>query len=119
MSRRRYIFTQGGQPIRDENGNPTHIEVTDDWSDTPRQPIRVDVSYMDGLATTDGKDISSKRKRREYMHVNNLADPSDFTNTWAKAAKERDAYRRGETKNPATREALGRAAYQLAQKRRR
>jgi hypothetical protein len=113
MTKRRWVYTQGGEAL------PEPVEITEDWSDTPRQPLRVDVSYMDGLATVDGQDISSKRKRREYMRANNVTDTSDFQDTWAKAAKEREAYRSGATVRASMREALGRAEYQLSKKGRR
>lgn len=47
--------------------------------------------YMEGVAATDGTDIGSRRKRREYMKVNNLADADDFKNTWEQQRKEREA----------------------------
>lgn len=84
MTRRRWVYTQCGEPL------PEPVEVTADWADAPRQPLRVDVSYMDGLCATDGTDISSKRKRREYMNARGLADADDFKGEWARAAKERE-----------------------------
>lgn len=113
MSIKRWIYTHGGQPL------PEPIEVSEDWSDAPRQPLRVDISYMDGLATTDGVDISSKRKRREYMRSAGVTDMSDFSESWSKAAKERESYAKGEQVRKSMREAIGRAEYQLSKGRKR
>lgn len=49
-----------------------------------------------GLCAQDGTDISSRSKHREYMHRHGLTTADDYTETWAKAQKEREAYRRGE-----------------------
>jgi len=49
-----------------------------------------------GLSAQDGTDISSRSKHREYMHRHGLTTADDYTETWAKAQKAREAYRRGE-----------------------
>lgn len=85
----RYLYTLGGVPL------PEPIEISRDFEEAPRQPLRVDVSYMDGMRATDGADISSKRKRREYMRATGAADASDYTGTWAAARKEREQVRSG------------------------
>lgn len=51
--------------------------------------------HYDGLKATDGTDISTRTKHREYMKANGLTMDSDFKETWAKAAKEREAMRNG------------------------
>lgn len=48
-----------------------------------------------GLKATDGTDISSRSKQREYMKRHGLTTADDFKDTWAKAQKERDLYRQG------------------------
>jgi predicted nucleic acid-binding Zn ribbon protein len=45
--------------------------------------------HYDGLRATDGTDISSRSKHREYMRANNLTTADDFTQTWAKAEQQR------------------------------
>lgn len=49
--------------------------------------------HYDGLRAPDGTDISTRTKHREYMKRNNLTTMDDFQGSWAKAEKERDAYR--------------------------
>ena len=68
-----------------------------------------DRSYI-GLCAQDGTDISSRSKHREYMHRHGLTTADDYTETWAKAQKAREAYRRGERGHGSvTREDLARA----------
>jgi putative FmdB family regulatory protein len=46
-------------------------------------------AIYDGLKATDGTDISTRAKHREYMRRNNLTTIDDFTETWKHAARER------------------------------
>jgi hypothetical protein len=91
------------------------VPITDEWTPTARQGPRVDL-YMDGIAAPDGTDISSKRKRREYMKRNNLADTSDYTQTWAAAERARREGTPQERKE--RREDVSRAAYEVLDRRR-
>ena len=88
------------------------VEIGVEWTPTSRQVARADVSYMDGLKTIDGFDISSKRKRREYMKAANVVDTSDYSESYIegqKKAREReDASHR--------REVIERAWYQHVEK---
>lgn len=45
--------------------------------------------HYDGMRATDGTDISSRTKHREYMKRNGLTTSDDFTGAWQKAEKER------------------------------
>lgn len=90
MSRRRYAYTRGGVPL------PEPVEVPDDFqSAAERMPIFGD-GYMDGTRSPlDGADIGSRTKRREYMKLRGLADASDYSGTWEKAAQHRAAIQTG------------------------
>jgi hypothetical protein len=85
MTRRRYIQDRTTGEL---------IEVTADH----REPLRNDAGalwgdrHYDGLKATDGSDISTRSKHREYMKVNGLAMADDFQTTWAKAQEQREAY---------------------------
>lgn len=87
MTRRRYV--QMKEPPYDL------IEVTEDH----HAPMRTDSGALwgdrsyDGLRATDGTDISSRSKHREYMKANGLATVDDFKDSWAKAQEQRDNYR--------------------------
>lgn len=52
--------------------------------------------HYDGLRATDGADISSRSKHREYMRANNLTTADDYTQTWAKAEAERKQFFTGQ-----------------------
>lgn len=89
--RRRYVYRPNP-----ETGRVESVEVTPDFqSHEDRAPVYTD-RYMEGARATDGTDIGTRQKRRAYMQARGLADASDYTETWAKAEKQRAAYFRGE-----------------------
>lgn len=51
-----------------------------------------------GLQATDGTDISTRKRHREYMKRNNLTTVDDFTNTWKEAAQKRAEFFTGSDK---------------------
>ena len=73
-------------------------------------PILMDRFYENTCAT-DGTDIGSRRKHREYMKRNNLTIASDFTETWSQANREREAIRKGEHDRKERREQIERALH--------
>jgi hypothetical protein len=86
MTRRRYI--QSKEPPYNL------IEVTEGYEPDRRvgdSALWGDRHY-DGLRATDGTDISSRSKQREYMRLNNLTTADDFKETWAKAKEARERY---------------------------
>ena len=83
MSRRRWAYTSGGQPL------PEPIEVSPDFQAyAERVPLATD-RFMDGDMAPDGTDIGSRQKRRDWMRATGSADASDFTQHWQRAARER------------------------------
>lgn len=70
------------------------IEVTEGF--TP--PMRADAGVLwgdrhyDGLKATDGADISTRTKHREYMKANGVTLADDFKDTWSKAKEARERY---------------------------
>lgn len=110
MTRRRYI--QSKEPPYEL------IEVTKDYE----APLRNDSGalwgdrHYDGVRATDGTDISSRKKHREYMKANNLTTVDDFKETWAKAQQERESFHTqgGSIK----RQDIERAMYQVLNNRR-
>lgn len=75
--------------------------------------------WREGSAATDGTDIGSRSKEREYMKVHGLAHAKDFTQTWQKAEQERAARRSGVAPVPRDlKEQVGRIAYELRGKKR-
>ena len=46
--------------------------------------------HYDGMRATDGADISSRAKHREYMRRNDLTTIDDFKQEWANAPRKRE-----------------------------
>ena len=69
--------------------------------------------HYEGLKATDGTDISSRTKHREYMKRNGLTTADDFKDTWAKAGQKRAEYYQGKGGGAVTRDDIGRAIHQL------
>lgn len=88
MTRRRYIQ----DPVTFEM-----IEVTADFVPPARESAKNrgalwNDRHYDGVQATDGTDISTRKKHREYMKRHGLATADDFKDTWAKANKAREQY---------------------------
>lgn len=85
MTRRRYIQDRHTGEL---------IEVTADY----QAPMRNDAGalwgdrHYDGARATDGTDISTRSKHREYMKANNVTTADDFKDTWAKAREQRERF---------------------------
>lgn len=115
MSRRRWLFTQDGQPL------PEPIEITEDWQD-PGRPgglRRSEEEVYGHIQATDGTDLSTKRRHREYMKKHGLTLSEDYRESWKKAAEDRArAFTEG-PKSATRRESIERAMYQVMNKRRK
>ena len=108
MTRRRFLYTDGGRPLDEP------VEVTPDYERyDAKQPVFTD-RHHEGQRAPDGTDIGSRRKRAEYMRLNGLADADDFKGSWVKARQERDNFFTGKGgASREIRETVGRAAYEL------
>lgn len=85
MTRRRYVQDRKTGEL---------IEVTADYQPELRVDSGAlwgDSSYA-GLRATDGTDISTRTKHREYMKANGLTTVDDFEKSWAKAQEKRERY---------------------------
>lgn len=65
--------------------------------------------HYDGLRATDGTDISTRSKHREYMKRNGLTTVDDFKGVWAEAEKRRTEYRTTGKGGAVTRDDIARA----------
>lgn len=68
--------------------------------------------HYEGLRTTDGVDISSRSKHRDYMRATGLTTFDDYKGEFRRREDERNAYRSG-AQGSVNREAIERAIYQL------
>lgn len=112
MTRRRYRYNEETQAME---------EVGAEWTDAEkRAPVATEGLVYGNLGrSTDGVDISSRRKHQEYCKGAGVTLASDYTQTWAKAAEERQRFAQGDFDHKARREALGRAAYEVEKRRRK
>lgn len=112
MSRRRFIQ----DPVTFEL-----IEVTADYVAPARESAKNNGAlwndrHYDGVRATDGTDISTRSKHRDYMKRNNLTTVDDFKSTWANAQKQRENfYTQG---GSIKRQDIERAIYQTQHNRR-
>lgn len=104
--KRRYVYDERLKKL---------VEITDDWAPTPRVELMTGSCY-DDARTVEGADISSRRKRNEYMRRNSLADADDFKGEWSKAEQRRTDIRTA-ARDPRRRDEVGRAIYQLEQRK--
>lgn len=107
--RRRFVYRPNPE------GGVDCIEVTPDYQSTAeRMPVFTD-RHLEGQRASDGTDIGSRGKRKEWMQRNGLADAADFTETWARAEAQRADFYEGRHDTKARREDVARAVYQLKQ----
>lgn len=62
--------------------------------------------YYDGLRASDGTDISSRTKHREYMKRTGLTTADDFKGEWKKAEERRREVKSGTFKDKELRAAI-------------
>ncbi len=111
MSRRRWIYINGEA-----------VEITDDYVPPARNVHTSDGllwndRMYDGMRATDGTPINSRSKHREYMRLNNLTTMDDFTQTWQREEKKRDAYRTEGKGGAVKREHIERVIHDLQTRR--
>jgi hypothetical protein len=64
--------------------------------------------HYDGLRATDGSDISTRSKHREYMKKHGVTTMDDYKSTWGKTVAERESYRQGKSGGAVTRDDIAR-----------
>lgn len=87
MTRRRYVFDEQLGRMVELTAEPRQRANAQDhlgglWGDR----------HYDGMRATDGSDISSRKKHREYMKRHGVTTADDFKDTWARARENRDDY---------------------------
>jgi hypothetical protein len=108
----RYIY-RPGHPKASKNGFVAEVDL-----DMQPESLAIHAPVLAGrfyenTAATDGTDIGSRRKHREYMKKHGLAMADDFKKEWSNAERERRAIQTGEVDRKSRREAVERAIYQL------
>jgi hypothetical protein len=89
------------------------VEVGADWEERGRETGHKSEEEIYGsLTATDGSDISTRRRHREYMKANGLSLADDFKGHWEDAAKKREAVLSGEADRKERRELIGRVLHE-------
>jgi hypothetical protein len=100
MTRRRYRWNEETRELE---------ELGADYEPAPRRAqTPTEQLVYGGLQATDGADISSRKKHREYMRRNGLTTADDFKQTWENAAKERAKFYQGDFDTRERRETIAR-----------
>ena len=68
--------------------------------------------FYENTAATDGTDIGSRRKHRDYMKAHGLTTADDYTETWKRAEKERETALSPDWDKKGRREDVARAWYE-------
>ena len=108
-------YYRPGHPKASPGGFVSAEDLTEIPMEPPQAlhaPIMVDRFYENTRAT-DGTDIGSRSKHREYMKRNGLTTADDFKSTWAKQAEQREQIRQGQMPSKSRREVLERRMYQI------
>lgn len=89
MTRRRYRYdAETGEMVEI---TPDHVEPRKRGALNHLGGLWGDRHY-DGMRATDGADISSRKKHRDYMRKTGYTTADDFKSEWARAKKEREHY---------------------------
>lgn len=87
-------------------------EVGAEWTGAERRaPVATEELVYGGLQATDGADISSRRKHREYLQANGLAMAGDFRECGPRLEQQRIQRLTGQADSRERREVIGRALY--------
>lgn len=109
----RWIYTRDGEPL------PEPIEVGADFRNRQVSTGDLGKFQYDNMRATDGSDISSRTKLKNYLKATGTTLASDYKGEWARAAADRERASRGDFDREARREAVGRAMYQTQKGKRR
>ncbi len=85
-------------------------QATDRSSDAQHHGALFNDREYEGLRASDGADISTRKKHRDYMHRTGLTTACDFKNEWAAAEKKREKFFRAEP-DPVRRRDIERALH--------
>jgi hypothetical protein len=111
MSRRRYRYDPEMKAV---------VEIAPDFDDAPRraQTATEELTYGN-LVATDGTVLDTRKKHREYMKAHGVSPTSDWSETWARAAKERAEVLTGEAARRERASDLARTYHELSTRKRR
>jgi hypothetical protein len=109
MSRQSWVYRNkegGGVEVFEKGSEP-------DLSTDAKHNVLAGDRHYDGMQATDGTDISTRTKHREYMKKNGVTTMDDFKSVWQGAQKQRDEYRTTGKGGAVTREDIARTIAHL------
>lgn len=96
MSRKTFVYTQGGQPLSEP------YEVSDDWQQPDKGPSRVsECEVYDGLRQHDGTVTDTKKKLREWQRRTGMEHVSEQQQEATRVRAAREVERREGSKQAA------------------
>lgn len=114
MSRRRFVYREV------EPGKVESFEVTDDWRPTNADTGHKSEEEVFGkLQHSDGTDLSTRKRHREFMKSRGLTLSDDYKDHWAKAEQRRADLFSGKGSDKGVRQSLEKAVYQLTEGKKR
>jgi hypothetical protein len=109
----RYVY-KPGHPKASQFGFVAVVDL--DYALEEKQALHAPIlagRFYENTAATDGVDIGSRKKHREYMKSRGLAMADDFKQTWGQDARNREAIRKGQNDRRERREAIERTIHQI------
>lgn len=109
----RYYY-RPGHPRADELG----FVSSQDLEEIPMEPPKalsapiMSGRFYENTRATDGSDIGSRSRHREYMRKHGLTTADDFGSQWKKDKEARDRASVGDFDHKDRRETLARATYE-------
>lgn len=67
------------------------VEISSDWTPAPRVYVQTDAAY-EGARSSEGEDISTRKRHRNYMKRRGLAMAADFEKTWSDSERRRATF---------------------------
>jgi hypothetical protein len=108
---KRYVY-KPNHPRANERGFVDYAFIGSDSEEARNAPIMLDRFYENTTAT-DGTDIGSRKKHRDYMRRMGVTHSSDFSSKWYENLRK-DRERRDKEER---REAVARATYEVLERR--
>ncbi len=107
-------YYRPGHPKASPHG---FVEEADLGAEPVKQALHAPIMsgrFYENTKATDGADIGSRRKHRDYMREHGLTTADDFKTSWAKSEQQREAARDGHVPSKTRREALEREMYRIS-----
>lgn len=78
--------------------DPKTLEMVEITNDTPSRGLIIMGDIEPFVSTVDGSVVSGRAALRAHNKRNNVTNPADFKDEWAKARERREAFFKGDPK---------------------